>query len=673
MEDRKEMGQDKPEEIKDITPEPSGVITPEAEEAGFHNFPERGSRKFSLPSLPLPRFSRKGLGGFGIAVLIILLLLVVFGVLPAIGAYTSAKKVASSAQSLEKAVGSQNIDQMRTSLAEIKKDLSSFDSSLRRLSWATVIPFVGNYVRDAKAIGKGGLAGTEAGEIILTTVEPYSDFLGLDGGQQEEDGAKTAEDRINFIVTTIGDIAPKLDSIGQKTAVLSAELNKIDPNRYPEHFKGKPVRSQLRKVIDLVNTLHNFVSRGKPLLEQAPYLLGIGQERKYLFLFQNDKEIRPTGGFITAYSIVKVKDGKFDHVSSNDIYNLDARLNSRIPAPEPIKKYLPLVNYWNLRDMNLSPDFKVSMDTFSESYKKTRSPDVDGIIAVDTKPLVDLLEVMGTIGVPGFGNFSAKEDLRCNCPQVIYELESFADVAGPIVWDDISGKIVFKPPNADNRKLILGPLMNSLIANAMGQPKEKLPDLFEAGWNALLEKHVLLYLFDEDAQRASEEFGLAGRIKDFSGDYLHINDSNFAGAKSNLYVDQEVNLTVEPGKDGTKHVLSIRYRNPQKHDGWLNGPFRNWFRVYVPKGSELIDSVGSDVPMTTSEDLGKTVFEGFFTLRPEGVIEVKITYKTPIRKENGDFKILIQKQPGTEGNPYVVSVGGRKEEFRLTQDKELRL
>ncbi|MDO8503177.1 MAG: DUF4012 domain-containing protein [bacterium] len=663
------MGKDKLEEIKNITPESSGVITTEAKDAGFHDFPDSDRRKFSFPR---PRFGRKGLGGFGIAIAVIFLLLVVFGVLPAIGAYTSAKKMVSSAQDLEKAVGSQNIDQMRTSLVQIKKDLASFDSSLGRLSWATIVPFVGGYVKDAKAMGKGGLAGADAGEIILTTIEPYSDFLGLDGGKQEEDGAKTAEDRINFIVTTIGDIAPKLDSIGEKTAVLSQELNTIDPNRYPENFKGKPVRSQLRRIIDLVNTLHNFVSRGKPLLEQAPYLLGIGQERKYLFLFQNDKELRPTGGFITAYSIVKVKDGKFDQVSSNDIYNLDARLNSRIPAPEPIKKYLPLVNYWNLRDMNLSPDFKVSMDTFSENYKKTRSPEVDGIIAVDTKPLVDLLSVMGTIGVPGFGNFSAKDDPRCNCPQVIYELESFADVAGPIVWDDISGKIVFKPPHADNRKLILGPLMNSLIANAMGQPKEKLPDLFEAGWNALLEKHILLYLFNADAQRASEEFGLAGRIKDFDGDYLHINDSNFAGAKSNLYVDQEVDLTVEPGKDSATNVLSIRYKNPQKHDGWLNGPFRDWFRVYVPKGSELIDSTGSEVPVTFSEDLGKTVFEGFFTLRPEGVLEVKITYKTPVKKD-GDYKILIQKQAGTEGSAYTVSVGGRREEFRLTQDKELRL
>lgn len=660
--------------LKKITPEEQNTdtepeITLEAKDAGFHEFPGTTKGGFSFPKF---NFSGRSLGKAGIVAAVVIILLVIFGVLPAIGIYRSAKKLEASGGEFYAATQSKNLERMKDSLKKVKEDISAFDRSLGGLAWVKFVPFLGGYWNDAHSAAKGGVAGVEAGEIILNTAGPYADVLGLDGGKPAAtDGGKRAEDRIDFIVETIDDIIPQLDPIGEKTKIMAEELNSIDPNRYPETFRGRPLRSQIKSGIETINSLNEFIWQGRPVLEQAPYLLGIGQDRTYLFLWQNDKELRPTGGFITAYSIVRVRDGKFQPVTSNDIYNLDNRLNSRIPAPEPIKKYLPLVHYWNLRDMNLSPDLKVSMDTFMENYAKTRSPEVDGIVTMDTKLVVDLLKVIGRIGVPGYGNFSAEDDPRCNCPVVIYELESFADVAGPIVWDPVSGEIVYKPPHADNRKEILGPLMNSILANSLAQPKDKIGGIFEAGFNALREKHIMFYFGEGKVQEAMESFNLAGRIRDYDGDYLHINDSNFAGAKSNLYVQQEVNLKITPGKDGGNNKLSIKYKNPQPHDGWLNGIYRDWVRIYVPKGSKLVSSTGSDVEIVTTEDLGKTVFEGFFTLRPEGVTELSFEYQTPV-KQSGDYKLLIQKQPGTDGNLYMVEVGRKKEEFNLKTDKELR-
>lgn len=607
-----------------------------------------------------------------LAVAIILpLLLIAF---PLLSIRVSANKVAKSAKELQTAAASQNLNLTKVSLEKTKEDLKSLDGDLNKIIWVRLIPVLGNYWKDAKHLTRGGLSGLEAGEIIVQTVEPYSDILGLNGESQAQDGAQTAEDRVEFIVATIDNIIPRMGEISAKTGKMNEEISQIDPNRYPEYFGGKQVRSKIRNAVSETERLHELLTNGKPVLEQLPYLLGISSERTYLFLWQNDKELRPTGGFITAYSIIKVKDGKFEQVVSDDIYKLDGQFKSKLPAPEPIKKYLPLVYNWFLRDMNLSPDFKKSMNEFYSNYKTIKkSTEVDGIISVDTYPLIGLLDVMGTLGIPGYGNYSAEEDKRCNCPNVIYELETYADVAGPIVWDDISGKIVYKPPHADYRKGFLGPLMNTLIANALGQPKEKIPGLFDVAWNSLMEKHIMFYMNDDKVQNAVESFNLAGRIRESNGDYLHINDSNFAGAKSNLYVQHEIELDVEQGKEETVNNLTVKYKNPQKHDGWLNGPFRDWFRVYVPKGSTLVDSTGSEVPVTTSEDLGKTVFEGFFILRPEGVTNLKFKYKTPIKAGKDGYKILIQKQPGTAGHLVTVKNGNKKEEFKLTTDREVRL
>jgi len=401
-------------------------------------------------------------------------------------------------------------------------------------------------------------------------------------------------------------------------------------------------------------------------------------DRTYLVLFQNDKELRPTGGFLTAYSVMKVSKAKFEPVSSDDIYNLDSKYKPSLPAPEAIVDLIkgPYVLSQNirLRDMNYSPDYKVSMDLFSKEAEKVGMKGIDGIISVDTGLLVNLLDALGEIGVPGFGNFSTKIEPKCNCPQVIYELESFADVEGPIIWDPLTGKIILKPKNSDNRKKIIGPLMNSILANAFAQPKEKIPSLLDAIFKSVIEKHVLFYLYDENAQKAVEGFGIAGRVNDYQGDYIHVNDSNLGGRKSNLYARSEVDQEISVAKDGSiEKTVTITYKNPEKYDGWLNSVLPNWVRLYVPEGSKLISVEGLEKQYDTSTELNKTVFSGYFKLRPEGVSKVIFRYSLPFKKGAGDYRMFIQKQPGIDAPLYVVRSSKTEEEFLLKQDKEIRI
>ena len=72
------------------------------------------------------------------------------------------------------------------------------------------------------------------------------------------------------------------------------------------------------------------------------------------------------------------------------------------------------------------------------------------------------------------------------------------------------------------------------------------------------------------------------------------------------------------------------------------------------------------------EDLGKTVFAGFFQLRPEGVAKVTFKYKLPFKVAK-EYKLLLQKQPGTDGFLYTVNLGKHSEEFKLTTDKEIKI
>src|SRR3989344_6916749 len=99
---------------------------------------------------------------------------------------------------------------------------------------------------------------------------------------------------------------------------------------------------------------------------------------------------------------------------------------------------------------------------------------------------------------------------------------------------------------------------------------------------------------------------------------------------SNLYVTQEVEQEIAVARDGSvEKTLTITYKNPEKHDGWLNSVLPNWVRVYVPEGAKLIASEGLQEEEDPYKENGKTVFAGFFELRPEGVSRVTLKYSLP--------------------------------------------
>jgi len=192
---------------------------------------------------------------------------------------------------------------------------------------------------------------------------------------------------------------------------------------------------------------------------------------------------------------------------------------------------------------------------------------------------------------------------------------------------------------------------------------------------------VLFYFFAEEEQNAAEQINVAGRIQEYDSDYFHLNDTNFAGAKSNMFTTQEVEQTYEIADDGTiTKSVTIKYQNPfppsncnlEAGELCLNGVLRDFVRVYVPKGSQLLESLGSEDEVQTKEDLGKTVFEAFFTLRPEGQAKLIFTYQLPMKREDS-IDLLIQKQPGKQAEHYTIHTPETTQELDLSGDKEISL
>ncbi len=639
-----------------------------------------GEEKESVQDESAPAVKKSKLGKriliFPLVLFSLLVLIALPGFLLARPLINSVQKTYNLAQEAYQAGKSQDLVTTEVKLKETQDALQETRQKYQKLAWLKVIPFLRAYYKDGE-YGLNAVAnGLEAGKILVEAITPYADVLGFKGQGSFMGG--TAEDRIAKIVQTLDKVTPKLDEVSAKLKLVEEDVEKINPQRYPEEVKGKKIRGRIEKLKTTIKEITLGIDEARPIIKVLPQILGYPDSKDYLVIFQNDGELRATGGFMTAFSVLHLESGKVKPEKSDDIYSLDKKLKSHLKPPEPIEKYLfsteysaKLVPYFYLRDMNFSPDFKVSMETFKTYYDKVPGEyEVDGIITVDTYVLRDLVTILGPVDVPGYGTFTIEPDERChNIPNIICELEYIVDE--PL------------PTQSGNRKqTILGPMMQQILLKAMGSPKNLWPQLFTTGLRLVKEKHVLFYLTNGEIQQAVEAFNAAGRIKDFEGDYLHINDSNFGGAKANMFTKQSVEQEIEIAESGrVTKTLTIVYENPEPMDDCylerkgglcLNSILRNYFRIYVPQGSKLIEALGSEEEVKTQEELGKTYFDGFLTVRGEGGrAKLVIKYELPFTVNPDDnFKLLIQKQPGTLGHKYKVIFGEQVEEFDLRTDRE---
>ncbi len=610
----------------------------------------------------------KLLGTILIGVLIVLIIFVGVIFFPLRDLYNSSQQASKIALEAYSSLKAKDLDNARNKLKNTENAFLDVEKNFKKVYWMSYLPFIGEYVKDGQHGITAAIAGIQASEITAETLIPYSDLLGLKGKSSFVAG--TADERIKLAVETLDKIIPSIDKIADKITIVNQELKQIDVDKYPAKIGSTTVREKLKSVKDIVLQTSTLFVDAKPLFRKIPELLGIKDKKKYLVIFQNDAELRATGGFITAYAVFNVDKGKLSVEKSDDIYKLDEAKKKKFPAPAPILKYHQNVNFLELRDSNLSPDYMLSMQTFEKMLSESVSdfPKFDGIISLDTHVLVSAIKILGEFNVYG-RSFSADIDKRCNCAKAVYELEDYS--TKPVAYV------------REERKDIISALLFQIMQRSLGvSPSKYWGQLTQVFMDEAAQKHILFYFHDEDSQKGIESLNVAGRIKDFQGDYLHISDVNFAGAKSNLFVQKSVKYDLKSESDGKATVtLSISYKNPSPGSNCnleagqlcLNGILRNWLRVYVSQGAKLLDFTGSEKTTQSYEELGKTVFEGFHTVKPEGVAQVVIKYELPNKVSKGTtYHLLIQKQPGTDAQEYSIIINGREiEKIQLLTDKEI--
>ncbi len=604
-------------------------------------------KRFNLQKLFRKKSSRTTVGIIAFIVLFVFF----FVYLPFTRIKTRAADLSASAKELKKAFSQNDLDLVKKNLDTVSQKYDAFRKESSSVYWLSFIPYASDFKNGVEA----GSYLLKAGQESIDAIAPYADLIGFKKGQSSF-VEKSADERLQTAVLTLDKIVGHIDPISQNIEEAEKRVKTINPDRYPETLGKTQLRSQVSQFKDTVEGVSTLFVDAKPLLKRLPEILGKDKKQTYLIIFQNDKERRATGGFLTSYAIFTIEKGKIKKEESDDIYQLDNSLSSHPRAPREILAYHKNVYQLYIRDSNLSPDFVESIKLFNELYdKSSRKVNYDGVIAVDSKVLVDMLTTFGDTEAGGIV-FSAKNDKRCNCPQVLYQLFDVVD----------------RPVNyvKENRKGILGQLMQGLLLKVLGfSPSKYWGPFLEDTLTNLKQKHILLYFTNADIQQSVEKLNFAGRIQPFNGDYLHLNNVNFAGAKSNLFVRETLeSKTNTKSSGGIEREVMVTYKNPsppsdcnlERGGLCLNATLRNWVRVYVPKGAKLITFTGSETPVKTYDDLGKTVFEGFLRVNPLGLAKVDVKYKLPESVSTNNYQLMVQKQPGVDTMQLQVTVDGSR-------------
>lgn len=417
-------------------------------------------------------------------------------------------------------------------------------------------------------------------------------------------------------------------------------LNKIK-NKLPFFLKNNS------RYQELVNQTQSFFFIAKKILPVIPNILGEKNEKKYLFLFANNRELRPGGGFLGSFAIVKVKDFFLENIKIYDVYDADGQLKFHIEPPKPIKAYLSQP-HWFLRDSAFSADFS---DNFSQAEiflkSEIKEADFDGGFLITTSAIENILKAFNSLYLPDLKEKITSDNFYLKT-QYYTEKNFF--------------------PGSIQKKSFLNSLTKQFLINLENVSFINLLSQFK---KSLDEKQIVIYFKNENTQKIFDELLWSGKVTFSSclmknipclSNYLFPFDANLGVNKADYFVDKSIFYKININSNGEiNHFLTFNYRNNLTADVFPGGRYKNYFQIYLPKNikiKEILkdDTIISDFDQKEEKNLFLIGF--YFEVKPKETAEIKIIFSNNETLVDGKnlFQILIQKQIGAQNKDFILQI-----------------
>lgn len=437
----------------------------------------------------------------------------------------------------------------------------------------------------------------------------------------------------------------------------SLALAEVDSSTVPAEYVATVQTAQAA-----VPVIAASMAQLQELSESLVTLLGHTEPKRYLVIFQNNRELRATGGFIGSFALVDINHGR---VSSIEIpgggpYDLMGNLTEQVVSPQP----LHLVNTkWQMQDANWWPDWPTSAQKIQWFYQHSGGASVDGVITLTPDVIEQMLAITGPIDMPEYNTTITSENF----------------------YDITQQQAERKYDDTRESKKFIADMTPRLLDQLFSIDAATLLPVLQVVYDGLQQKDILVYVNDPYVQHEFSQHGWTGEVKSTGGDYLQVVDTNIGGGKTDAAIQETIQHQADIAADGSvvDTVTITRLHTGASDDAFAHVKNIDYVRLYVPLGSELIAAEGfsqpeadlflpveagygqdADLAAVTgeviidgrtqtriSQEFDKTVFGNWIQTEPGESSTVTIRYRLPFRVERttwtpGKYSLLVQKQPG---------------------------
>ncbi len=587
-----------------------------------------------------------------------------------------------------------SLSKLDTYVANIGQQLDLIDAEISHYDFLKEVDVTRGYYLNLETIR---LLASKTQSLLEDALPELKLILASAGYQLDESAIETeATDNVASLISELPRVVSLYGELEIKILDLIDTFNQIDPSYIPALGAG----TLRTKVIEAQTLTAEFVplsSQLKQTLSMMPELLGSTGPTSYLIIYQNEKEMRASGGLLSAYGNLVVDKGELvGDISATDMWDLEGYVSWTLGIDVGYRNIYgqnALMNagcgstYLRAQDSGIYPDLHESVNIFKDyydiahRYNPAKYPAYDHAVILNTFLASDIIRLVEPLSVEGY-------------PDPIT-----ADNAAKLIFGETSSA----PLDPAIRKDFIGKVATALKAEFEQLSVADFPDIVQVLIRTIQAKNIAFYSKDEKMQAYFDELGLSGRLeKNFAGDYFHLNEAQNCSLKSNFYVYDTVTTNVNIDEAGkiSKNV-SVEWVNEKVYDplepfilsNSVMFRYRAWVRLLAPAGTVFTATDGYEKslyfywPVTYFDDvLQKEVSDNVIwfdhrrnsewdpikkhTLNVSMNLPDTITYSS-----DSGYRLLIQKHPGKANERYIfnISQGGSltSVDFRLDRDKVL--
>nr|WP_253945431.1 DUF4012 domain-containing protein [Nocardioides sp. zg-DK7169] len=433
------------------------------------------------------------------------------------------------------------------------------------------------------------------------------------------------------------------DPVAQASTALSAasaRLGEEDPSGYVGRLKTK-----YRELAAVVRDADHALSSVDTALAVLPTMLGADGPRNHLLIFQNNAEIRATGGLPGAVTLATARNGKIELVRQEAANSFTRLPQPVLPLTDAEKRlYGPFLGTFML-NATFTPDFPRVAELIRARWEREQPETIDSVVSLDPVALSYVLKATGPVTV---------RDVELTADNVVDELlhEVYLRYEDPAEQDEFFREVARTTFD--------------LISTGGGDVRALMSALAQGAD----EGRIYVHSFDDGEQQALVGSDVAGEfVTDVAADpQVTVTLNDLTMSKMSYFLDYDVSVTATHCGGGRQaYTGHMRVKSSAPDDAaslpsYITGgeaspadPGTQFvaIRLYSPAGGEVagvkLDAMSiNDRPIDQD---GRKIAEIQLALEPGQESNIRWTMKSGA-DQTGDTEVQVTPgvQPGAKSS-----------------------